>query len=328
MRYMNVLILSAGRRVELLLGLQAASRNLLPGSSVFAADMFPNRSAACRLADDSFTVPSVADPSYVERLAELCKRKRIGLVVPTIDTELLVLSQNREAFREFGTELLVSDTSLVSLCRDKRRTGDLFERIGISTPEVYDVSEIRFPCFTKFYDGSSSIGTAKLESELDLTAAMKGESRRIFMELVPPEYNEFTIDIYYDRKSSLKALIPRQRLEVRSGEVSKGITRRNWVYDYLLSRVGAITGAVGCLTLQLFAGPSEGDVYAIEINPRFGGGFPLTLAAGADFPGWLIREYLLGESLPFFDTWESNLLMLRYDAKVLVHNYGDDKSVS
>ena len=113
--------------------------------------------------------------------------------------------------------------------------------------------------------------------------------------------------------------MPRQRLEVRGGEVSKGITRRDWVYDYLLQRLRVLPGARGCLTLQVFAGPQAGEVLGIEINPRFGGGFPLSLAAGADFPAWLLREYLHGETLPFCDDWERDLMMLRYDAKVLVH---------
>jgi carbamoyl-phosphate synthase large subunit len=57
----------------------------------------------------------------------------------------------------------------------------------------------------------------------------------------------------------------------------------------------------------------------LEINPRFGGGFPLSNAAGADFTDWLIKEYLLGQKLPFYDLWSSDLVMLRYDAKVIVN---------
>jgi carbamoyl-phosphate synthase large subunit len=72
----------------------------------------------------------------------------------------------------------------------------------------------------------------------------------------------------------------------------------------------------------LFVKPDVKRYAALEINPRFGGGYPLSYAAGAKYPGWLIDEYLLNKEVPFFDGWESDLLMLRYDSQVLVKNVG------
>lgn len=315
----NILLLSAGRRVELLRGFQDAAQEIVPGAKVYAADMRPQLSAACQLADRAFAVPAVSDADYIGCLSELCQREHIGLVVPTIDTELAALARARNDFRDRETALVVSDEELVAQCRDKRKTAALFDRLGIATPALFDSDKIRFPCFTKFYDGSNSVGAARLESAKELTAAMLAEPNRIYMELVPADHCEITVDLYYDKASMLKAVVPRQRLEVRGGEVSKGITRRDWVYDRLLDRLAVLRGARGCLTLQVFVGPQPGEVQGIEINPRFGGGFPLSLAAGADFPGWLICEYLRGESISFCDDWEADLMMLRYDAKVLVH---------
>ncbi len=315
----NVLILSAGRRVELLQGFQHALANCIPQGHVFCADMRPQFSAACHSAVRSFVVPRLDDPSYLDALRELCLTNEIGLVIPTIDTELSLLAANREEFQSLGTQFVVSTPELIAKCRDKRLTSGLFAGLGIATPRVFELGEITFPCFTKLFDGSNSVGAMRLNSHDDLTDAMRSQASRMYMELVDPKSDEITIDIYYDRNSNAKAIVPRQRLEVRAGEVNKGITRRDWVYKYLLDRIKRIDGAIGCLTLQLFAGASPGDVKAIEINPRFGGGFPLTLAAGADFPQWLIREYLLDQEPSFFDGWEANLMMLRYDAKVLVH---------
>ncbi|RTZ49695.1 hypothetical protein EJ377_05105 [Chryseobacterium arthrosphaerae] len=59
----------------------------------------------------------------------------------------------------------------------------------------------------------------------------------------------------------------------------------------------------------------------IEINPRFGGGYPLSYLAGANYPEWLLKEYFMGHDIPYFEDWEDNLLMLRYDDEVLVRNY-------
>ncbi|MEI8597182.1 hypothetical protein P4S64_04325 [Vibrio sp. M60_M31a] len=80
-----------------------------------------------------------------------------------------------------------------------------------------------------------------------------------------------------------------------------------------------LKGARGCITFQLFVNEETESVKGLEVNPRFGGGYPLSNDAGAKFTDWLIKEYLQEEDIDFFDSWEPNLLMLRYDAKVLVH---------
>lgn len=82
------------------------------------------------------------------------------------------------------------------------------------------------------------------------------------------------------------AFFPRERIEVRSGEISKSATRRNFVYDHLLAGLPGLAGARGCITLQRFANEATGRFAGIEINPRFGGGFPFSYSAGANYPGW------------------------------------------
>jgi len=81
-----------------------------------------------------------------------------------------------------------------------------------------------------------------------------------------------------------------------------------------------VDGARGCLTVQFFLNKKTNHIVGIEINPRFGGGYPLSYLAGANFPGWIIQEYLLNESIEYSETWEDNLLMLRYDHEILVKN--------
>ncbi|MCI4052867.1 hypothetical protein MM710_32145, partial [Klebsiella pneumoniae] len=94
---------------------------------------------------------------------------------------------------------------------------------------------------------------------------------------------------------------------------------KNSLYQTLLEKMAVLQGARGCITAQFFYNEETGEFYGVEINPRFGGGFPLTYAAGGNYPSRLMREYLGDEEIPFSDDWENNLIMLRYDAKVLVH---------
>ena len=139
------------------------------------------------------------------------------------------------------------------------------------------------------------------------------------MEYLDPAYHtEYTIDIYYDRNSTMKCLVPRKRIEVRSGEVNKAITEKGDLYNKLESRFAGLSGARGCITAQVFVSNDFQEVYGIEVNPRFGGGYPLSYHAGANYPSWIIQEYLFNRKVQYFKDWHDNLLMLRYDQEVIV----------
>lgn len=316
----NILLLSAGRRVELLQAFKNECKARGLNSRVLAADFNPKMSAACYVADESFALPRVISNDYIDRLWALCEQEDVGLVIPTIDTELLRLTKVKDQFAEQGIHLVVSDEDLMKKCRDKRLTALLFSSLGIETPRHLDKKQLTYPCFAKPYDGSRSIGAVKLNDASDLTKSMLEDPKLMFMEYIDRTFDEYTVDVYFDRAGKLKCLVPRHRIEVRDGEVSKCVTRKNHVYHYLLDRLKNLEGARGCVTVQLFAHPEGQRYVALEINPRFGGGYPLSYAAGANYPGWLIDEYFLNREVPFFDGWEADLLMLRYDAQVLVHH--------
>ncbi len=316
----NVLLLSAGRRVELIRAFKQELRLRGLHSLMLATDLNPNMSAACQLADQAFALPRVSAPGYIDELLVLCMHQKVGLVVPTIDTELLGLAEQRDRFAAKGIDLVISNEALVGVCRDKRLTAQFFNSIGIDVPKILDRQQLTFPCFAKPYDGSRSVGAAKLRHAADLTDGMRDDTKLMFMEFIDQSFEEYTVDAYYDRKGVLKCLVPRHRLEVRDGEINKGVTRKHHVYKYLIEKMAKVNGARGCLTLQLFAHPDEKRYAALEINPRFGGGFPLSYASGANYPGWLIEEYLLHKEICYFDGWTSDLMMLRYDAHVLIKN--------
>lgn len=315
----NILILSAGRRVELVKAFQESCKKISPESLVYTADINPGLSSACQTSDHSFLVPRISDTSYIASLAKIQQENDIAIIIPTIDTELLKLANNRASF--CSDTLIVSNDHIIASCRDKRDTATLFSQLNIESPRIYQKEDLIFPCFCKPYDGSSSIGAFAIHSHNDITPEILNNPKNMYMELIGKDFSEYTIDAYYDKRSTLKCLVPRKRIEVRAGEVSKGVTRKNFVYDYLLERIKHIPGAIGCITIQLFVNESTREIRGLEINPRFGGGYPLSYAAGADYQSWLIKEYILQEDISFFDQWEDNLLMLRYDAKILVHHY-------
>lgn len=320
---MNVLISSAGRRVSLLRSFKKEVKLLKLPSKVFAIDANPQYSSACHVADKYFKVERLNHPDYLNNLLSICKENNVGLIIPTIDTELLLYAQNSDLFSSHGIDISISDISLIEKCRDKRLTHDLFTQLGIDIAASYKKENPVFPLFIKPYDGSCSVDTFKIEHQGMLTDYHFSNEKLMFLEyLDQKEHQEFTIDMYYDRSSTLKCIVPRERIEVRSGEVNKGITRKNFLTKYLFDRMNKLEGAKGCITLQVFVNKKTNRVIGIEVNPRFGGGYPLTYASGANYTQWVLKEYFMSEPIEFYDQWEDNLLMLRYDDEILVHVSG------
>ena len=157
----NILILSAGRRVELVQDFQTEAARFSDGIGVFATDLNPHMSSACHVADRAFSVPRIDVAEYIDSIFELAKQHDIGLIVPTIDTELLKLAEARDRFEAEGIHIVISDAKLITLCRDKRLTAGLFAQYGIRSPEIYERDRLVFPCFAKPYDGSRAIGAKK-----------------------------------------------------------------------------------------------------------------------------------------------------------------------
>jgi carbamoyl-phosphate synthase large subunit len=313
----DILILSAGRRVSLTkLFRQAAMPH---GFSVATADMRPSMSSACQEGADWIELPHVRAPDYVERLEQYCRGVGVRLVIPTIDTELPLLSELKGRFAAFGCTIVVSDLSLVQHCADKRLTNLLFEPMGLKMPSIMDTGALSYPLIVKPYDGSLSVGISVLRNSSELSQSHLDNPRNMFCQyLEHSEYDEFTCDAYFDRNNRIRSVVPRLRIEVRGGEVSKGQTVRNDIVPFLTERLAHVPGAIGCLTIQIMRHQKTGEMYLIEVNARFGGGYPLTAKSGACYHQWLIDEYLLDRSVSDFSEWHNGLLMLRYDAEIFI----------
>ena len=317
----NILITSAGKRVVLTKIFQNTAKELSLDIKVYTVDKDPRQSPACIVSDGTCAVPDCAEPHYLEALIRTCKKLEVGVVIPTIDPELLVLSQNRERFDEEGVRLALPDYDFVLMCCDKRRTADFFLQQGLSIPEPRDKYHPIFPMFAKPFDGSASINTHVIRNEKELTEEILSDPKIIFMECIDRcEYKEYTVDMYYGADNRVKCIVPRERLSVRAGEINKGITRKNYIVGFLKERMGELKGVRGCICLQLFYRERDHDIKAIEINPRFGGGYPLSYYAKANYAEYIIREYLLGETIDYSDEWLDHTLMLRYDNDVIVYD--------
>lgn len=315
----NILITSAGKRVALTKYFKETLNHFYPEAKVFTTDMNPQMAPAGYVSDGCFKVPRVTDDSYPALLLDICERNGVGMVIATIDTELLLLSDLKVKFAEKGIHVMVSDKPLITMCRDKRNTGEFLERHGIRVPKPIDKHNPTFPMFAKPYDGSLSTNLHYIKTADELTQEILDDPKLLFMEYIDKSvYKEYTVDMYYGRDHHVKCIIPRERIEIRSGEINKGRTAKNEILTFLKERLEYIEGCVGCICVQLFFYPETKDIVGIEINPRFGGGYPLSYMCGGNFPELLIREYFMGERIRYFDTWKDGMLMLRYDDAVYV----------
>ncbi len=318
----NILITSAGQRVSLVRAFQNELKTQFPHAKVYTVDLNPSLSPACQISDGYKKVLKVTDSEYINELLSICKQWDIKLIIPTIDTELTILANNESIFLEHQITIVLSKLFFVEKCRDKRKINVFFEENNIDIPREINKSNPTFPLFIKPYDGSLSKDIFLINEKSELTKYHLENPKFMFMEYInPAEYDEFTVDTYYNKSGNLKCAVPRKRIFVRSGEINKGVTNRNEIVDYVKNNLSFIEGARGCLTIQFFFSQKMQRIVGIEINPRFGGGYPLSYLAGANFPKWIIQEYILNQEIPYFDAWEDKLLMLRYDHEILVHNY-------
>ena len=313
---MNILFTSAGRRVELIKAFRKAMGDLSMKGNIITADLLPD--APAHFAGDvRELVPPVRDPGYMDAILSLCKKHDVRCLIPLIDTELPILAARRDELTAAGVQGFVSSPQTVAICRDKRETHRFFTQNGFRTPDLYDIDETLadprapYPLLLKPADGSSSIGVTTVKNRAELLFFKDWVQNPILQSIAPGQ--EYTLDILLDLSGKVRCVVPRLRIQTRAGEVSKGRTVKNRQLMELGRRVAeALPGAQGVLCLQCFV--VDGAISCVEINARYGGGFPLAFEAGAKFPHWQL-EMLDGRasSVPF-DDWEDNLTMLRYDA--------------
>ena len=307
----NIIITSAGQRVALVRDFKETLVRFYAEAKVFTTDMNPELAPAAYVSDGCFEVLRVTDENYISQLLDICKKNEIGMIVPTIDTELLVLAENKKLFNDNDIIVCVSDLDFIKVCRDKRNTGDFLEKHNIRVPKAVDKYNPTFPLFAKPYDGSLSTNLHYIKNAEELTQDILDDPKLLFMEYIDKEtYKEYTIDMYYGTDNCVKCIVPRERIKIRAGEINKGRTVKCPLMDYIKERLDKIEGCIGCICIQVFFNPLTEDVVGIEINPRFGGGYPQSYAAGGNYPEMLIKEYFLGEKIAYIDDWKDNMLML------------------
>jgi carbamoyl-phosphate synthase large subunit len=314
----NVLFVSAGRRVELLRAFRRSYSSLELSGNILAVDADP-LAPALHEADRSWIVPHSSNDTFIPLLAEICQQENVALVFPLIDPDILILSRHRHDLEQNGTRVVVVPRRASELTADKLLTFDFFKQLGIPTPMCWSMEQLTnetlegldFPLFIKPRFGSAGEHSYKVCNSREMNFFLDYVPTPVIQEFLPGP--EITSDVVCDLNGEVVGVLSRRRIAVRAGEVSKGVT----TYDPGIADVCVLIArsleAIGPITIQCIL-RDDGEPFFTEVNARFGGGFPLALAAGIDAPAWLLASAAgMRIDAPPIGTYKRDLHMTRFD---------------
>jgi len=312
----NVLITAASRRVALVQAFQAAVR-ATGGGRVIVCDINP-LSPAVHVADRAYLVPLSSAPDYLDEIRTICELEAISLIVPTIDDELELFARARESFAVRGIGVAVSSPETTALCNDKLATCAHLRAHGVAAAATYVPGtlpeRISLPLFVKPRVGRGGIGAYRAQSARDLAFFVDYVDDPVIQEYL--DGPEFTIDALCDFQGRVLSVVPRERVVIRAGVIDRGRTSNDpKLIDLALACAGAIQFA-GAINIQCRV--ANGRPVVFEINPRFSGGIPLTIAAGADFPR-MILDLVAGRRVsPAIGAFTPDFWMTSYEASIFL----------
>ena len=312
---MNILFTCAGRRTYLL---KYFKENMQEGDKIVATDMQLS-APALQAADVKLQVPAVYADDYIDKTLDICKKYDINALISLNDLELPILAEQKERFEALSVKVIVSDPQVIDIAFDKYKTAQWVESLGLNAPKTYtrladakvaiETGKVCFPLFLKPRWGSGSIGLETVEDLEELeeiyeqlfkkikktilaTASVGDEYIMIQEKLTGKEYG---LDVMNDLEGNFMAVSVKQKLAMRAGETDKAITVDLPEVREIGATIGRNLKHIGNLDVDVMQ-RANGDYCVLELNPRFGGGFPFSYEAGVNLPKALI-EWLKGNTI-------------------------------
>lgn len=315
---MNILFTCAGRRNYLL---NFFKEELKGKGLVMAADMQMS-APAMAVADKKFLVEAVYSEGYIEGLLKICKENNVNAIISLNDLELPLLSKKKDDFESIGTRVIVADEEAIDIAFDKMKTIEFINNLGFKTPKTFTSyqkallaiqnGELQFPLVVKPRWGSASIGlefpTNIEELELSfrlltlkLSRTMLAEASKADFEnaiLIQEKINgiEYGVDILNDFNGVTHSVYVKEKLAMRAGETDKSALRNVAEIEEMGFKIGNALKHIGNLDCDVFE--KNGEYFLLELNPRFGGGYPFTHYSGGNYVA-IILSWLNNEKYDF-----------------------------
>lgn len=305
---MNVLLTSVGRRAYMV---KYFKETLGAEGKVHVCNS-DNKSIAFKYADKKVISPLIYDENYIPFLLEYCKENRIDILISLFDIDLLILAKHKKEFKKIGTDVIISDPEIIKICNDKWMTYEFLNKNGFNTPKTFlkvnDVikciedGNLLYPIVVKPRYGCGSISVEMAYDEEDLvyltkkanekitTSYLKYESavadeKVIYQECLKGQ--EYGADVINDLNGKMQNVIVRKKIAMRSGETDIAELVDEPIIESVLAKLGKMTEHIANMDCDVFL--VGGKPYILEMNARFGGGYPFSHMGGCNLPQAIVN---------------------------------------
>lgn len=338
---MNILLTSAARRIDFVQFFQEAMNGLNIEGTVIVTDPDPG-APAIQQADRSYITPHQTDENYLDTILSICEDEAIKMLIPLNDWEITKFAESRHELEQLGVRVFTPEVSTVQAMRDKHQYRELLGRFGVAAPISYltvdeaakgiENQEVTWPLIVKPRNGSASVGINIVSSVEDMQFAYKQaveavknspitddsihdpEDNIVIQQVVDGE--KYSVDIVNDLEGNYLTTLALKQLEMRGGDVDKAISVKNQAIMDVGRKIGENLKHIGYINTDVFY--DGHDYYVIDINPRFGGGYAHSHAAGANIPSAYIALAAGKELHPEWLNDQENIEFARFDRVVKI----------
>lgn len=301
MKNINILFLGGAKRVSIAEEFIRAGKSLGFKVSIFSYEL--NNDCPVAFVGTVIIGKKWNDTSVIQHINEVIEQNKIDILLPFVDPATIIAAKIKDLRKE-NVFIPVSDQQMCSIFFNKKLANQWCEANGIQVPSL---DKTKFPLIGKPLEGSASKGILIFNNKDEL-AKIENPDDYLIQQFIKGE--EYTIDIYRSTRSGeILCLVPRKRLETQGGESIKSITVRDDKIEQFAKTIIEKTNLIGGVTLQILK-DMEGNLFFMEINPRFGGGVLNSIAAGADSPMCQLKDYLKMDNPPY-ENWTNNFMMIR-----------------
>lgn len=305
---MNIMLTSVGRRAYMV----KYFKNVVGEEGQIHVCNSDDQTVAFHYADHCVISPLIYDEAYIPFLVNYCREHKIDLLMSLFDIDLLVLAKNKDVFAQVGTKVVVSDPEIVEVCNDKWKTYLFLKEHGFRVPKTYlsleqvlmalDSGEIQYPVIVKPRFGCGSIAMAVADDEMALLYHFRKGNRTITRSYLQYESagveekllyqeclngQEYGVDVINDLEGNHRAVIVKKKIAMRAGETDIAQICDMPEIHAEATRLGNLTGHIANMDCDVFM--VDGKPYVLEMNARFGGGYPFSHMGGCNLPQAIVK---------------------------------------
>ena len=309
---LTILMLGGSRRVSMAKLLKESGKRLGYDVEIVAYELETRVPIA--LEGEVLHGMKFSDPHVVDDIARIVKEKDVRIILPFINSAIEIASLCKERFKDVFVP--VADFATTSRMFDKSEAARLFKEAGFPIPRTYTVIDNEMPAIVKPRKGGSSRGI-KIFHDVEDLMLLQDLDKYVIQEYI--EHNrEYSVDCYISASGEILATVPRERLEIMGGEVTRTKTCRNPHLIEMSRKVIEHFKLTGPVTIQFLHDLDRDRYLLMEVNPRLGGGVICSIYAGAPIPDYIIEDALSKPVTPTTQ-WADGVLMARYQSEAMFY---------